>query len=90
LTNGNGANVKKLVVFGPRINHLKFKTLTPYFSKSQESRDLGPELLIIAPAVLKSSAEKLLLHKLSIGVFAGNRIISMRIYDSFGYGNSRT
>jgi len=84
LTNGNGANVQKLVVFDPN-QSVEIKTLTPT-SQNLRSQGPWPELLIIAPAVLKSSAEKLLLHKLSIGVFAEIGYLN-EIYDSFGYGN---
>jgi hypothetical protein len=84
LTSGNGATVQKLVVFDPN-QSVEIKTLTPT-SQNLRSQGPWPELLIIAPALLKNSAEKLRMHKLSIGVFAEIGYLN-EIYDSFGYGN---
>lgn len=84
LTSGNGASVQKLVVFDPN-QSVEIKDLTPA-SPYLRRQGPWPELLIIAPTLLANSAERLRIHKLSIGVFAEVGYLN-EIYDSFGYGN---
>jgi hypothetical protein len=84
LTTGNGATIQKLVVFDPN-KSIEIKNLKPA-ALNLRSRGPWPELLIIAPALLKNSAEKLRMHKLGTGVFAEVGYLD-EIYDSFGYGN---
>lgn len=84
LTNGNGVKVEKLIVFNTN-ESTEIKNLQ---NASQNLRTQGPwpELLIIAPPLLKNAAEKLRTHKLSMGIFTEVGYLN-EIYDSFGYGN---
>ncbi len=84
ISTGNQVKSDKLVVFNPS----DVKSITDLIPVENQLRAQSswPELLIIAPKILESAAEKLRIHKISLGIYAEVALLP-DIYDAFGYGN---
>ncbi|MBN7811629.1 type IX secretion system sortase PorU [Algoriphagus sp. H41] len=82
---GRSAVGKKWAIFSPE----KVPEIRDFQNASLQLRTQTdpPELLIIAPQALLSSANKLRNHKLSLGIEA-KVVTPEEIYESFGYGNA--
>ena len=75
---------KKFVVFDEKkVKELPALEVTDLSLRMQTS---WPELLIIAPRLLSSSAERLSSHKMGMGIYSEVAYLD-DIYDAFGYGN---
>jgi hypothetical protein len=84
LSTGNQINAEKLIVFNP-IEVQSISDLIPVENQLR-AQSSWPELLIIAPKILESAAEKLRIHKISMGTYAEVAVLP-DIFDAFGYGN---
>ena len=84
LSTGNLIKADKLVVFNPT----EVQSISDLISVENQlrSQTSWPELLIIAPKTLESAADKLKIHKISMGIYAEVAVLPA-IYDAFGYGN---
>ncbi len=84
LTFGTSANGQKFIVFNEAetIEIPEFETA----DLSLRTTSSWPELLIISPESLQSSAERLSTHKFGMGIFTEVAYLK-NIYDAFGYGN---
>lgn len=84
LSNGNQIQANILVVFNPA----EVQSISDFISVENDIRAQSswPELLIIAPKILESAAEKLRIHKISMGIYSEVAVLP-NIYDAFGYGN---
>ncbi len=84
LTFGSNTNGQKFIVFNEAetIEIPEFETV----DLSLRTTSSWPELLIIAPESLKSSAERLSTHKFGMGIYTEVAYLN-DIYDAFGYGN---
>lgn len=84
LSTGNQIKADKLVVFNP--SEVKSITNLIPVENRLRAQSSWPKLLIIAPKILESAAEKLRIHKISMGIYTEVAVLS-DIYDAFGYGN---
>ena len=85
LGSGSLVSGNKFIIFDKtKVSEIPAIEAADFSLRSQSS---WPDLLIIAPRILSSSAEKLNSHKMGMGTYSEVAYLN-DIYDAFGYGNS--